>query len=77
VPELKSVGVLDIADRARAEVDLKLEPVQRVLPTLHLRIDESSVAAFADSGHMRVIVNQPFGIDILERALNKVAGLLR
>jgi len=38
-------------------------------------LNESPSAAFAQSGHVCVIVDQPRRIDIIEGALDQIAGL--
>src|SRR5207302_3264066 len=64
------VGLLDICHGPGAEIDLELETMKRTPPSEHFRINESVGAAGANSRDVRVIVNQPGGIDFFESALD-------
>ncbi len=69
------VRALKISNCRRAEVNLEPQVSKRMLPTAQLRIDED-ISTFTESCDMRVIVNQQFGIDIVEGTLDEIGRLL-
>src|SRR5437899_7188058 len=71
-----SVRAPDVVYSARAEINLEFDFVERMSPGAHLRVNEGAVGPIAYSRDMRVIVEEPSGIDVVECALNYVRGLL-
>src|SRR5436853_7649081 len=56
------ISLFNIGHGAGAEIDLELETMKWMKPGKHLRINESAAAAFAEAGHVRVIVQKARGI---------------
>lgn len=67
--------MFDVRNRTGAEVNFELKSMEGMLPGEHLRIDERARTIFADSRNVRVIVNQPSRIDIIEGTLDEIGGL--
>src|ERR1700730_3411544 len=67
-----AVTLADVSNASGAEINLELQPVKRMSPSAHLRIDESIATSGSYSSDVRVVINQTCRIDVRIGALNKV-----
>src|SRR6185295_1389740 len=69
-----SVRIVDFINTGCAQVNFEFQVVERMRPTAHLWVDKCAGVARADAGDMRVMIDQPFRIDVFERARNQVGS---
>ena len=68
------VGAAHIFDARGAEVDGELGAVERVAPRAHLRVDLVARAARAQPGDVRVVIDEPRGVNVREGRFDKSAA---
>ena len=69
------IGVCNVFNAGSAEIYLEFETMKRVRPGMHLGIDEIVCVASPDAGNMRVMIDEPPGIDVFIGVLHEIGGL--